>query len=122
MDDPSTSSLGKITQFKFPAPADSDLKPAAIDYKVVDHGKDPDMVGTMNSLKIAEEQTGHNLVMGTAESKAKWHIKAKDTLYDYYPALDKDAVDTNKHLVAAEDRLGTTFVQLKSDPITSSLG
>jgi hypothetical protein len=80
------------------------------------------MAGTMNSLKIAEEQTGHNLVMGTAESKAKWHIKAKDTLYDYYPALDKDAVDTNKHLVAAEDRLGTTFVQLKSDPITSSLG
>jgi hypothetical protein len=60
--------------------------------------------------------------MGTADSKAKWHIKAKDTLYDYYPAIDSDAVDTNRHMIAAEDRLGTSFVQLRSDPITSSLG
>lgn len=94
MDDPSTSSLGKITQFKFPAPAADELKPAAVDYKVNDFGKDPDMEGTMNSIKIGEEQTGHKLVMGTADSKAKWHIKAKDTLYDYYPAIDKDAIDT----------------------------
>ena len=76
----------------------------------------------MNSLKIGEEQVGHKLVMGTADSKAKWHIKAKDTLYDYYPALDKDAIDTNHHLINAENQLGTTFVQLRSDPITSSLG
>jgi hypothetical protein len=41
------------------------------------------MEGTMNSLKIAEKMNTHKLVMGTLESKAKWHIVAKDTLYDY---------------------------------------
>jgi hypothetical protein len=55
MDDPMTSSLGKITQYTFPAPADDPLKPAKINYKVNDFGKDPDMEGTMNSLKIGEE-------------------------------------------------------------------
>jgi hypothetical protein len=80
------------------------------------------MEATMNSLRIGEDQTGHKLVMGTPESKAKWHIKAKDTLYNYYPALDKDVVDSAHHLTMSESRLGTTFVQLNSDPITSSLG
>lgn len=122
MDDPAMSSLHKITQFKFPAPAADELKPAKVDYPVPSFGKDPDMEATMNSIRIGEEQTSHKLVMGTADSKAKWHNVAKDTKYNYYPDLDKDIVDTQHHLSASEDRLGTYFVQLKSDPITSSLG
>ena len=122
MDDPSMSSLHKITQYTFPKPADDPLKPAKVDYPVPSFGKDPDMEATMNSIRIGEEQVSHKLVMGTAESKAKWHNVAKDTLYNYYPALDKDVVDTQHHLAASEARLGSSFVQLGSDPITSSLG
>lgn len=122
MDDPSTSSLGKITQYTFPAPAADKLAPAKINYHVVDHGKDPDMEGTMNSLRIAQDQVSHKLIMGTADSKAKWHNVAKDTLYNYYPKLDGDVVDTNHNLDIAENQLGKSFVQLRSDPITSSLG
>jgi len=60
--------------------------------------------------------------MGTPESKAKWHNVAKDTLYNYHPALDKDVISTNKHISEAEDRLGMTMVQLRDDPICSSAG
>jgi len=122
MDDPISSSLGKVTQFKFPEPSEDPLKPAKIDYKVNNFGADPDMEGTMNSISIGEKQVNHKLVMGTADSKAKWHIKAKDTLYNYYPKLDSDMVDTNRHMVETENRLGTSFVQLRSDPITDSTG
>jgi len=122
MDDPSMSSLHKITQYKFPEPADDPLKPAKVNYPVPNFGKDPDMEGTLNSIAIGERQVNHKLVMGTPESKAKWHNVAKDTLYNYYPALDKDVVDTQHHLSSSEARLGTTFVQIGSDPITSSLG
>jgi hypothetical protein len=64
------------------------------------------METTMNSIKIAEDMTNQPLVMGTPESKLKWHIVAKDTLYDYNPPLDGDIVSTNKHIDAAEDKLG----------------
>merc|ERR1711990_1221396 len=80
------------------------------------------MSGTMNSLEIAEKMNNHKLIMGTPESKAKWHNVAKDTLYDYHPALDKDVISTNKHISEAEDRLGTAMIQLESDPICSSAG
>jgi len=124
MDDPYMSSLGKVTQFKFPeAKEDKDpWKPAKVNYAVPSFGKDPDMEGTMNSVRVAEEQVNHKLVMGTDDSKAKWHTVAKDTLYNYHPALDKDIVDTQHHLAASEDTLGTYFVQLRSDPITDSTG
>jgi hypothetical protein len=42
------------------------------DYSVPSFGADPDMEGTINSLKIAQKQENHDLVMGTADSKAKW--------------------------------------------------
>jgi len=41
------------------------------------------MVTTMSSLDIAQNATGHKLVMGTPESKAQWHNKATDTKYDF---------------------------------------
>lgn len=93
-----------------------------MDYPVPSFGKDPDMVGTLNSLSISEKMNNHKLAMGTPESKAKWHNVAKDTLYNYHPALDKDVISTNKHISEAEDRLGMTMVQLRDDPICSSAG
>jgi hypothetical protein len=80
------------------------------------------MVGTMNSIKIGEEMFKHKFIMGTADSKAKWHNVAKDTLYDYYPKLDGDMINTNRHIDAAENQLGTTMIQVASDPITDSTG
>jgi hypothetical protein len=105
--DPICSTAG-CTQYAHPAPKDSvtEPPPAVVDYPVPNFGKDPDMAGTMNSLKIAETMNNHKLVMGTPESKAKWHIVAKDTLYDYAPALDKDVISTNKHIADAEDLYG----------------
>jgi hypothetical protein len=52
------------------------------------------MVGTMNSLSISEDMNKHKLIMGTPESRAKYHNKAKDTVYDYNPKLDKDVITT----------------------------
>jgi hypothetical protein len=80
------------------------------------------MVGTMNSIKIGEEMNKHKFIMGTADSRAKWHNVAKDTLYDYYPALDKDVVNTNRHIAEAENQLMTSMVQVGSDPVTDSTG
>jgi len=108
--DPITSSLSKITQYKYPGLPDDPLAPAKVNYAVPDFGKDPDMVGTMNSIAIGEKMNSHKFVMGTADSKAKWHNVAKDTLYDYHPSLDKDVISTNRHLAEAEDRLGTTMI------------
>ena len=98
------------------------MAPAKINYPVNNFGPDPDMVGTMNSISIGEKMNKHKFVMGTADSKAKWHNVAKDTLYNYYPALDRDVVSTAKHLAEAEDRLGYTMIQIRSDPITDSTG
>ena len=115
--DPICSSSG-CGQYAHPAP------PAGppMDYPVPSYGKDPDMVGTLNSLSISEKMNNHKLIMGTPESKAKWHNVAKDTLYDYHPALDKDVITTNRNIDAAEDLLGKQMVQLADDPICSSAG
>jgi hypothetical protein len=53
--DPIMSSEGKITQYLHPAPKETNLQPAAIDYPVPNFGKDPDMETTMNSIRMAEE-------------------------------------------------------------------
>jgi len=83
------------------------------------------MTGTMNSLNIAQDQLKHNLVMGTPESRAKYHNAAKDTEYNFDPKLDKDVITSQRSLVNAEESLGKTFdIQLdsSSDPICSSAG
>ena len=89
--DPICSSAGCF-QYNHPDKSDSSKIPR--DYFVPNFGKDPDMTGTMNSLTIAEDQKKHKLVMGTPESRAKYHNKAKDTEYDYNPKLDKDVITT----------------------------
>jgi len=63
----------------------------------------------MNSIKISEEALKHKLVMGTAESKAKWHNVAKDTLYDFNMKLDADVITTNRNIAKAEDDIGVTM-------------
>ena len=61
-----------------------------IDYPVPNFGPDPDNAATMRSIEIGEQSHSHKLIMGTPESKAKWHNVAKDTLYNYAPDLDSD--------------------------------
>jgi hypothetical protein len=61
------------------------------------------------SIKAAEEKLDHPLIMGTDESKAYWHIVAKDTPYDYHPELDADVKTTWKNINKAEDDLGVKF-------------
>jgi hypothetical protein len=104
--DPVCSSAGCF-QYNHPSKSESALIPR--DYAVPNFGKDSDMTGTMNSLSIAEEQKKHKLVMGTPESRAKYHNAAKDTEYNYNPKLDKDVISTQNSLVNAEDTLGKTF-------------
>ena len=79
------------------------------DYFVPNFGKDPDMTGTMNSLNIAQDQLKHKLIMGTPESKAKYHNKAKDTEYNFEPKLDKEVITSMKNLVDTENLLGKQF-------------
>ena len=127
MSDPICSSAG-CTQFKH--------KKAKlgypIDYPVPSFGADPDITANANSLSIAEAMHKHKLIMGTPESKAKWHNVAKDTLYNFAPELDDDMKNTASHLGLAEGIRGHKWniadvqldaqVKSQSDPICSSAG
>lgn len=62
--DPIGASIG-IVQYLHPK---EDEHP--IDYPVVDHGPDPDIMGADKALAAAEKIVGSKLTMGTAESKA----------------------------------------------------
>merc|ERR1712178_67085 len=76
-----------------------------IDYPVPSFGSDPEIDATASSIAIGEAAHSHKLVMGTPESKAKWHNVAKDTQYNYAPELDEDVAHTAKHLGDTETRL-----------------
>ena len=103
--DPICSSAG-CTQYKQKAtPLGYDL-----DYFVPNFGPDPDMVGTAKAVSIAEAMHNHKLIMGTPQSRNKYKNLAKETLYDDKPDLDKDIIDSNTHLAAAESRLGHNWV------------
>ena len=103
-----------------------------INYPVPNNGVDPDMLGTLESEKLASAMVNHNWEFGTEESKAKWHNKAKDTDYNFAPELDHDMVTTEKNLNNAQDKLKHKWViqdlqteneiNLESDPICSSAG
>ena len=102
--DPICSSAG-CTQYEHPAPP----KGHPMDYFVPNFGRDPDMEGTEDSIDIAQKMIGHKIIMGTEESKAKWHNVAKDTLYNYHPELDYDIRVSNTNEAAAEQALGTSM-------------
>jgi hypothetical protein len=48
--------------------------------------------------------------MGTKESKAQWHNKADDTMYNFAPRLDRDIIVSKKNLADSETRLKHKWV------------
>merc|ERR1719213_639769 len=86
-----------------------------LDYAVPDHGRDPDVVGTKNSLSIAEAMHAHKLEMGTPQSKAKYHNVAKDVPYNFNPALDEHIIHSQENLANTESSLGHKWV-IESEP------
>jgi hypothetical protein len=86
-----------------------------LDYAVPNYGKDPDIVGSANSLSIAEAMHAHKLEMGTIASRAKWHNVAKDTMYNFDPKLDEHILHSQKNLADTEDRLGHKWV-IEAEP------
>jgi hypothetical protein len=68
------------------------------------------MVGSANSLSIAEAMHAHKLDLASPAARAKYHNVAKDTLYDYHPNLDEHIVHSQSNLANAEDRLGHKWV------------
>ncbi len=58
---------------------------------------------------------GKQWIMGTKESKAKYHNKAKDVDYNFAPELDDDVKISQKNLANAEKSLGTPWV-IEEDP------
>ena len=131
--DPICSSAG-CTQYKHKK-KDLGYK---INYSVPNFGRDHDINDNFASLKTAEGMIGHTFQIGTAASKEKWANKAKDTDYDFNPALDGDVISTMKNLDDTEKALGHKWViqdvqldsdikvdseaEAKSDPICSSAG
>ena len=77
-----------------------------IDYPVPNFGSDPDIDATFKSISIGEAMHNHKLIMGTPESKAKWHNVAKDTLYNFDPELDEDVQNTQAHIAIGEKIVG----------------
>ena len=94
--DPIGSSIG-ITEYPLPKAFDP-LAPKKINYFVPNFGPDREATDSMASLATAEAQENHKLVMGTDDSKAKWHNVAKDTLYDYNPPLEDSIKTTWKNI------------------------
>ena len=108
--DPICSSAG-CTQFKHKkTPLGYDL-----DYFVPSFGPDPDIVGTAKAISIAEAMHNHKIVMGTKESRAKYHNVAKDVDYDFAPELDGDIKDSKSNLKNAESKLGHSWVIEEED-------
>ena len=65
------------------------------DYFVPNFGKDADVLGTANSVSVAEKETGHKWNF----PKANWTRPAwKDIAWDFNPALDDDVKVTARNL------------------------
>lgn len=69
-----------------------------INYPVPNFGEDQDILDARNNLKLVEGLQGHKIIMGTAESRKKWHNVAKDTMYNFAPRYDEDIVASQKNL------------------------
>lgn len=69
-----------------------------IDYPVANFGEDHDIKDLKHNLAIVERDLKHKLVMGTKQSKKKWHNDAKDTEYDFQPKFDEDIRSSLKNL------------------------
>merc|ERR1712046_159641 len=103
--DPICSSAG-CTQYKQKkTPLGYDL-----DYFVPNFGVDSDILDTTHSIMNAELMHHKKWIMGTKESKAKYHNKAVDAPYNFAPELDSDIKDSTKNLANAEKSLGSKWV------------
>ena len=72
-------------------------------------GADPDIVGSLDNIKLAEAKLKWNITLGTEESKKKWHNVAKDTLYNFAPSLDDDIKITQKNIEDTSELLNHPF-------------
>lgn len=67
-----------------------------INYPVPNFGRDNDIVDNFDSIKLAENMVGAKFMIG--HTGDKWKNKAKDTDYDFNPALDGDVISTLSNL------------------------
>ena len=100
--DPICSSAG-CTQYEWPKPPPG----PPMDYPVPDFGQDHDIEDSLDNERLASKMIGHQWKFKTAESKAKWHNKAKDTMYNFKPSLDSHIITSQKNLANAESKYGT---------------
>ena len=105
MSDPICSSAG-CTEYKHK----TKTLPYEIDYPVPNFGKDRDILDTAHNLAITEKRLKHKLIMGTKDSKKKWHNKAEDTDYNFQPTYDTDIRASLKNLSDTEKRLKHKWV------------
>ena len=103
-----------------------------INYPVPSFGRDNNINENFASIKTAEGIVGEKFMIGNTGDK--WKNKAKDTDYNFNPALDGEVISTLKNLGDAEKSVGHKWnildVQLdsdinadvESDPICSSAG
>lgn len=124
--DPICSSAGCV-QYLFPKVKESDDVAKKLNYPVPNLGMDRDILHSLENIPVAEGLVGHKWVnFGTEESKARYHNKAKDALYDFNPKLSHEIVVSQDNLAESEDKLKQKFslVQLdeQSDPICNSAG
>jgi hypothetical protein len=75
-----------------------------INYPVPSFGRDNDINDNFASLKLAESMVGEKFMIGHTGDKYK--NKAKDTDYNFNPALDGDVISTLKNLGDAEKSVG----------------
>jgi len=108
--DPICDSSG-CNQYKFPEQAKKDEHP--MDYPVPNFGRDGDVIGTYNSLDVAENMRRHRWNLSAEDLKKKDDDPVK---YNGDPNLDDDIIGTQDHLATAEKTLGKwEWVQLDED-------
>ena len=77
--------------------------PEKADYPVPNLGPDQDVIDTSRSIVNAQLVHQRKLILGTPESKEKYHNKAKDvTDYNFAPVLDEDVKQSAKSLAQSE--------------------
>lgn len=72
------------------------------DYFVPHFGQDVDIIASLDNIGVAQRARNTTWIMGTKESKDKYHNDAKDTMYNFAPDLDEDIEDSHASLSLAE--------------------
>jgi len=126
--DPICSSAG-CSQYKQP----DGPKPPPMDYFVPHFGMDKDIIASEADEKVASALVGHAWAFKTPESWEKWRNRAKDTDYNFAPALSDDMVISANSQKIAEEQKGNPYkwdlaedqpalVQTQDDPCYNSTG